>query len=64
MLDCYRYSGEPIFLDNVDMTDEEWAFLCRIFGFGGKDPSQFVRFTIETYEACVKPEKEELDAEG
>lgn len=57
MVNCYDYSGEPIFLDNTDMTDEEWAFLCRILGFEGDDPSKYVRFTIESFEACVKGEK-------
>lgn len=63
MLNCYKYSGEPIFLDQEDMTDEEWVFLCRIFGFEGKDPSEYIRFTIESFEACVKSTKEEPDSE-
>jgi hypothetical protein len=72
MLDCYTYSGEPIFLDQEDMNYEEWAFLCRIFGFEGKDPREYVRFVFETFEACVKQRPRpsesilevELNAEG
>lgn len=57
MVTSIRYYGEPVFIDPDDMTNEEWAFLCRILGFEGDDPSKYVRFTIESFEACVKGEK-------
>ena len=53
------FDDKPIFIDPEDVTEEEWAFLCRIFG-ENVNPNDCLRFVIESYEVVMKPGKGEL----
>ena len=53
MVNTYDYYDMEIIVDRDNVTDKEWAFLCKLLLGSECDPNDCISFTMKEFEADI-----------